>query len=115
MILNQLCREAGAETFYLGAEKDPDQIVEKASEIEAEAILISTHNGMALDYATQLKAELEGRKLNIPVVMGGVLNQKVEGQALPADVTQNLKQLGFHPSAGLEHRLTKLLDFSSTS
>lgn len=115
LILNELCREAGADTFYLGAEKDPDQIVEKAHEIKAEAVLISTHNGMALDYANQLKAALEARELNIPVIMGGVLNQKVEGQALPMDVTQNLKQLGFYPSARLEHKLTNLLDFTSTS
>ena len=100
-----------AETVYLGAEKNPDEIVEKACETGAQAILISTHNGMALDYSKRLKEELRERNLNIPVIMGGVLNQKIEGQALPVDVSKGIKELGFYPSATLDGRLSRMLDF----
>ncbi|HIJ57277.1 MAG TPA: hypothetical protein HPQ03_14310 [Deltaproteobacteria bacterium] len=114
LILNQLCLEAGAETVYLGAEKDPDEIVEKACETGAQAILISTHNGMALDYSKRLKEELKERNLNIPVIMGGVLNQKIEGQALPVDVSKSIKELGFYPSAKLDGRLSRMLESTET-
>jgi len=112
LILNRLCQDAGAETVYLGAEKNPHEIVEKACETGAQAILISTHNGMALDYSKRLKEELRGRNLNIPVIMGGVLNQKIEGQALPVDVSKGIKELGFYPSATLDGRLNRLLEFA---
>jgi len=89
MIIHQLLAlaEAGAETINLGAEVNPDQIVSEAQTNNVEAILISTHNGMALDYAKRLKEELDKQKVMIPVVLGGVLNQKVENQALPLGVS----------------------------
>jgi hypothetical protein len=42
--------------------------------------------------------------------MGGILNQKMEDAALPVDVTNNLKELGFYPSPKLEGRFRKLLE-----
>jgi hypothetical protein len=83
-------------------------------ETQADALLISTHNGMALDYSKRLKEELNKRNLTIPVIMGGVLNQKIGGQALPVDVSRNIKELGFYPSAKLEGRLSQMLNFSTT-
>jgi hypothetical protein len=99
----------------LCAETDPDRIVRAAGTGKVEAILISTHNGMALEYAKRLKTELAGRKVDLPVVMGGILNQKVEDAALPIDVTASLKELGFYPSPRLEGRFRKLLEYDVIS
>jgi len=52
---------------------------------------------MALDYARRLKEEMSSQKANIPVVLGGILNQKFENESLPVDVSASLKELGFHP------------------
>ena len=112
MIIHQLLVEAGADMINLGAETDPDQIVLEAQRSEAEAILISTHNGMALDYARRLKENMDRRKITIPVVLGGVLNQKVENQALPVDVCGDLKNLGFNPCPKLEGNFKTLLETS---
>ena len=54
---------------------------------------------MALEYAEQLQAELARRGLDVPVLMGGVLNQKVAELPLPVDVTDELRQLGIHTGA----------------
>jgi len=54
-------------------------------------------------------AELRERHLDVPVLMGGVLNQKTEDQALPVDVTAELRQLGFHCSAQLDSGWGRLL------
>jgi len=67
-----------------------------------DAVLISTHNGMALEYAQQLKAELALRQIDVPVLMGGVLNQKMKNHALPVDVRGELHQLGFQTNSQLE-------------
>lgn len=109
MILSQLCREAGAQIFYLGAEKNPDELAAFAVSQKADGILLSTHNGMALEYAKDLRIQLDNHECRIPVIMGGVLNQKMDNCELPVDVSSNLKKLGFIPHAKLEDKFTYLL------
>jgi len=111
MVIHQLLAEAGAEMINLGAETNPDQVVAAARDKSAEAILISTHNGMAFDYARRLKDEMAQQGIKIPVVMGGILNQKVEDQALPVDVSTNIKELDFLPCPRLENNLGNLLEY----
>jgi methylmalonyl-CoA mutase cobalamin-binding subunit len=109
-LIHQLLSEAGAEMINLGAENNPDDVVRAAQTHDVEAILISTHNGMALEYALRLKEELGRAKLNVPVLLGGVLNQKFEDRILPVDVTGKLRELGFHATHQLKAGLTPLLD-----
>ena len=96
----------------LGAETNPGQVVAAARDKNAEAVLISTHNGMALDYARRLKDEMVQEKIEIPVVMGGILNQKIEDQALPIDVSHSIKELDFLTCPRLENKLGNLLEYS---
>jgi len=112
MVIHQLLAEAGAEMINLGAETNPDQVVVAARDKNAEAILISTHNGNALNYAQRLKDEMAQLGIKIPVVMGGILNQKVEDQALPVDVSNNIKELDFLPCPKLEGKFHKMLESS---
>ncbi len=109
-IIHELLSRAGMHITNLGAEVNPDEIAQAAKTGNVEAILISTHNGMALEYAKRLKTELDKQKVDVPVVMGGVLNQKVEEAALPVDVTSQLKELGFYPSPKLEGKFRELLE-----
>ncbi len=115
MIIHELLSKAGSEITNLGAEINPDQIAKAVQMSDVEAILVSTHNGMALEYAKRLKEELNRHKIDIPVVIGGILNQKVDGEALPIDVTMNLKQLGFYPSPRLGISFQKLLENNTIS
>ena len=110
LVINRLLSEAGADMINLGTEKNPDEIVSAADENNVDMILVSTHNGMALEYAKLLKKEIRKRCLTIPVIMGGVLNQKVEDRALPVDVSQDLKALGFQVASQLDDgQLHKML------
>jgi methylmalonyl-CoA mutase cobalamin-binding subunit len=111
MVIHQLLAEAGAEMINLGAETNPDQVVAAARDNNAEAVLISTHNGMALDYAQCLKGEMARQGINVPVVMGGILNQKVADQALPIDVSRSIKELDFLPCPKLENNFGHLLEY----
>jgi methylmalonyl-CoA mutase cobalamin-binding subunit len=111
MVIHQLLAEAGAEMINLGAETNPDQVAAAAHDNNAEAVLISTHNGMALDYAQRLKDEMAQQGINVPVVMGGILNQKVADQALPIDVSSSIKKLDFLPCPRLENNFGKLLEY----
>jgi methylmalonyl-CoA mutase cobalamin-binding subunit len=69
---------------------------------DVDAILVSTHNGMALEYAQRLQVALDCRNLGVPVLMGGVLNQKVDDQVLPVDVSAEIRQLGFQTNTQLD-------------
>jgi len=111
MVIHQLLAEAGAEMINLGAEANPDQVIAAARDNNAEAVLISTHNGMALDYARRLKEEMAQEGINVPVVMGGILNQKVQDQALPIDVSNRIKELDFLPCPQLENNFGRLLEY----
>jgi methylmalonyl-CoA mutase cobalamin-binding domain/chain len=109
-IIAKLLSEAGADMIYLGAEKDPREVAADATAHHADLVLISTHNGMALQYAHQLKEELVQHGSAAPVIMGGVLNQKLEGKSLPVDVSDELKQLGFRTCTRLSGGLGKFLE-----
>ena len=115
MIIHKLLAEGGADVINLGAEVNSDQIVSEAQNKNAEAILISTHNGMALGYAKRLKEEMDSHNVMVPVVIGGILNQKIENQALPVDVSTDLKKLGFYSCPRLEGKFRKMLEFSFKS
>jgi methylmalonyl-CoA mutase cobalamin-binding subunit len=108
-ILDQLLSLSGACVINLGAEKDPDEIISRAKIENVDAIFVSTHNGNALQYAQCLKAELDKANLNIPVLMGGRLNQKIENEPLPVDVSKDLKALGFLPCSQLDQPFHRLI------
>ncbi len=89
-------REAGVEVVDVGHSIDPDQVVKVLLKTRVDGICISTHNGMALSYAKNMLEELRRNKLEVPVFMGGRLNE-LSGETLPRDVTADLKELKIIP------------------
>ena len=112
IVLNWLLAHSNAKISYLGAEASPEEIAKNSHEMDA--ILVSTHNGMALEYGRQLKTALAKLSLNIPIIFGGVLNQKIADEEIPVDVTAELKSIGIHAAtsnAGL--RLARFLSLEN--
>ena len=108
--LAQLLGEAGASVVWLGAERSPGEVVAALEREAVDALLLSTHNGMALEYARRLREGLDRAGLRLPVVIGGVLNQKTADAALPVPVLDELRALGMRPAPSLPG-LGKLLEF----
>ncbi|MEQ8602910.1 MAG: hypothetical protein RIB45_06295 [Marivibrio sp.] len=73
-----------------GVSADPDALADAAR--GADAVLLSTYNGVALDYLQRLKAELAARGIDAPVFVGGKLNQIPldSNSGLPVDVSDEL-------------------------
>lgn len=73
---------------------DPDRLAETAR--GADAIFLSTYNGVALSFLKSLKAELTARGLDVPVFVGGKLNEvpAASNTNLPVDVGDELTAEG---------------------
>ena len=94
LLIDKLLQQAGCVIVNIGAERNPDEVVLAGVRSGAEIIFISTHNGMALEYARNVLDEMEEQNVSIPVCMGGVLNQNTQEGTVPVDVSSNLEELG---------------------
>ena len=79
-----------------GVSIDPDVLAETARGKKVDFIALSTYNGVALDYLKRLQNEMSRHKPNIPVFIGGKLNQVPEDSkdSLPVDVSHELRAAG---------------------
>lgn len=103
VLLDIIFERAGFTLIDGGVSSDPDAVAALAKAAQADAIALSTYNGVALSFTRQLLQELETAGLKIPVLIGGRLNQipKDSNSSLPVDVTDALQELGAYPCSDL--------------
>ncbi|UUX48795.1 cobalamin-dependent protein [Nisaea acidiphila] len=96
MVVEELVRRLGLDALDGGVSTDPEILAARAGENRPDAIAISTYNGVALGYYRSLKAALAEQGLDIPVLMGGRLNQipETSNSSLPVDVGAELAEEG---------------------
>ena len=88
--------ELGCEVIALGTSVDPEIIAAAAAETAADAIALSTYNGVALSLVEDLTSRLRARELSVSVFVGGRLIQDL-GAEKSVDVTDRLAALGATP------------------
>ena len=93
-LLEEMFLELGIDTVDGDVSTDPDKLAEAAR--GTDAIFLSTYNGVALSFLKSLKAELETRGLDVPVFVGGKLNEvpSTSNTSLPVDVGDELAAEG---------------------
>ena len=112
-LLDSALTAAGAHVVDAGVNRDPEDIVSVALETAADAIVITTHNGVARSFAQVLHKEMAAAGIAIlPVFIGGVLNEDVEGSEVPVDVRADLIRLGMTPLSTVEELIGRLGDIS---
>ena len=104
----------GVETVDGGTSVDADDLVAAALAAGADVIAISTYNGIALRYAREVMQALARAGVDLPVYIGGRLNQVPEdsNSGLPVDVAADIAALGVVPCLtpiGLIDHLTALI------
>lgn len=96
----ELCKNvlasAGANVFDLGATISIDELADTIIETESKIAVVSTYNGIALSFAKDMLKKFEDEKINIPIIMGGRLNENMEGSELPVDVSKQIAKLGIN-------------------
>jgi methylmalonyl-CoA mutase cobalamin-binding subunit len=91
--LEAVLKRLGVEVLDGGVSVDADDLARAANEQKPGAIMISTYNGIALDFYRSLRAAVGP---SIPILIGGKLNQVPKGSntSLPVDVSGELAAEG---------------------
>jgi methylmalonyl-CoA mutase cobalamin-binding domain/chain len=99
----------GADVIDFGINRDPEDIVKVALETNAEAVVVTTHNGVARSFATKLRAELDRAGIgDTRIYMGGVLNEDIDGSEIPVDVRADLARIGVSTPSDIERLIDEL-------
>ena len=100
-----------------GVSTDPDKLALLARASGAEAIALSTYNGVALQFLNDLKKHLDETGNDIPVYIGGKLNQIPDDSntSLPVDVHSDLSHLGAFPCDSVESMIEMLASSHGTT
>jgi methylmalonyl-CoA mutase cobalamin-binding subunit len=99
ILIEEILRGVGVGIVDAGVHADPANLVARARASRADAIALSTYNGVALDYVQALRAAMREAGLEIPVFIGGRLNQVPQNSntSLPVDVSADIAAAGATP------------------
>ena len=96
-MVKSILNTADAKVFDIGSYVTVDEIIENLLETEAKVVMISTYNGIALTFGTELCNKLEENKMeDVLVIIGGLLNENMDGSQLAVDVTNEMRELGIN-------------------
>lgn len=110
-LLTSSLAAAGAEVIDFGINRDPEDIVKAVVETDADAVVITTHNGVARSFGRRLMDELRGAETgSVPVFMGGVLNEDVDGSEIPIDVSADLNAGGIQTPGTIDRLIDALIE-----
>jgi methylmalonyl-CoA mutase cobalamin-binding subunit len=93
-----------------GTRASPDGLADLAGIEAPDAVIVGTYNGIALSFAAALQAALSARGLQVPVLIGGRLNEVPANtnSSLPVDVTADIARTGAIPCADLDAMMVEL-------
>jgi methylmalonyl-CoA mutase C-terminal domain/subunit len=72
-VVARILRDAGMEVIYLGLRQTTGSIISAAEEEDADAIGLSMHNAGHLTLGPKMTAALNDARLDIPLIIGGIV------------------------------------------
>ncbi len=114
LLVDEVLRGLGIEVIDGGVSADPDDIALAVQMTKPDFVAISTYNGVAMRFFSELQTVLQQRDLNIPILMGGRLNQIPENSntSLPVDMTSRLHDAGAVVCLSIEDAIPHLTNLS---
>lgn len=111
LALEQVLAKLGATVIDGGVSVNTEDLAAAAEEARADAILLSTYNGIALEYYRALNQALSAANAPVPILIGGRLNQVPAGSntSLPVDVGGELASEGAIVCREIEDAVPALL------
>ncbi|MEZ5078023.1 MAG: hypothetical protein R2725_11350 [Solirubrobacterales bacterium] len=106
-VLVEALSACGASVTPLGTSVQSSEVAKASVEVAADAVAVSTYNGMALSLGRQLREELRKRGIDPRVYLGGRLNEDLEeGEA--TDVRPMLRDEGIGACDSVEEMVRGL-------
>ena len=101
----------GTEVIDFGINRDPEDIVKAVIETDADAVVVTTHNGVARSFgrAAGRASWPSPQAGSVPVFMGGVLNEDVDGSEIPIDVRADLNATGIETPGTIDRLVDALI------
>lgn len=106
-ITKNVLTKAGAKVFDIGPNIAVDELADTVIETESKAVLISTYNGIAYSFGKTMTEKFKEMGISVPMVMGGRLNEPMDGSDLPVDVSKNLENMGIN----VDNDIDKTVDY----
>jgi methylmalonyl-CoA mutase cobalamin-binding subunit len=114
ILVETVLRELNVQIVDGGTSTDPNDLAEQAGSAHADFIALSSYNGVALQFMSDLNAEMKSRNLDLPVFIGGKLNRVPDGSntSLPVDTERELSSAGAIVCSSVEAMLDRLADLA---
>ena len=111
-VIRNYLRKAGAKVFDLGVSVSIGEIADTLVETGSKVLCMSTYNGMAYSFAKDLMEELKRPGMeDTHVLMGGRLNEAMDGSDVPIDVTDKLTAMGVNADNNLDTIVETIASF----
>ncbi len=110
ILVETVLRHLNVQLIDAAVSTDPDVVARLAKTGGASFVAVSTYSGVALDYLRALHSEMTRHDIEIPIFVGGKLNQ-IPGDAsssMPVDVTKELRESGAIVCQRVEDMLEEL-------
>lgn len=112
-VVKNVLSKAGANVFDLGTSVAIPEIADTLIETGSHVCCISTYNGMAYSFGKSLRDGLDEAGLNdTAVIMGGRLNEAVDGSDVPVDVRDKLLKLDINVDNDIDKLITNVANLS---
>lgn len=96
-VIKKILLVAGANVFDLGDATPVEEFADTLIETGSKFLVVSTYNGMAYSFAKAMMEKLKELHLDdVKFLMGGRLNEAMEGSDLPEDVSDRLAAFGIN-------------------
>lgn len=109
-LVRDALQRLGAGVIDAGVAVDAEVLADTALEAGADAVAISTYNGIALSYTRDVLRALDARGHAMPVMVGGKLNAvpAESNTGLPVDTSDEISRAGAVPCSSLDDMLPVL-------
>ena len=96
-VIKNVVKKAGADVFDLGTTVAVSEIADTLIETGSKIVCMSTYNGMAYSFGRDLMQSLSEAGLgDTHVLMGGRLNEPLDGSDVPIDCTARMREMGIN-------------------
>ncbi|HKG74722.1 MAG TPA: cobalamin-dependent protein [Aestuariivirgaceae bacterium] len=111
VLIETVLKGLGVEIIDGGISTDPNDLALQAQTSAADFIALSSYNGVALQFVTELRRELGERGTDLPVFIGGKLNRIPDGTntSLPVDISKEIAAAGAIVCTAVDGMITQLL------